>query len=104
MYYRLAIQRRRDHLDWPVTWQWTSTALSSIESMFRLLRFYGALPQEQLRVFSSSLREGLEEQLKQENSGEGSASVTAAQFLQERLIHSCGATSAGGVLRHEGTA
>jgi hypothetical protein len=103
MYYRLAIQLRRDHLDWPVTWRWTSTALSSIESMFQLLRLYGALPQEQLRVFSSSSREGLEEQFKQENSGEGSASVTAAQFLQDRLIHSRGATSTCGVRRHEGT-
>jgi hypothetical protein len=39
-----------------------------------------------MRVFSSSSREGLAEQLEQENKGVASTSVTAAQFLQERLI------------------
>ena len=103
MYYRTAIQRGRDHLEWPVTWQWKSTALSSLQSLFQLLRFYGALPQEQLRVLSSPSREGLEEQLRQENSREGSASATAVHFLQERLIHLSGVTPAGEAGRHEGT-
>ncbi len=88
MYYRIAIQRGRDHLEWPVTWQWKSTALSSLQSLFQLLRFYGALPQEQLRVLSSPSREGLEEQLRQENKGLASTSVTAAQFLRERMLRS----------------
>jgi len=103
MYYRLAIQQGRDHLDWEVSWQWKSTALSSLQSLFQVLRLYSALPQEHLRVFSSPSREGLEEQLKQENSGENSASVTAARFLQERLIHAPGVTPAGGAREHEGT-
>ena len=67
MYYRLAIQQGRDHLDRPVTWQWKSTALSSLQSLFQLLRLYGALLQEHLRVFSSPSREGLEEQQEEEN-------------------------------------
>ena len=29
MYYRIAIQRARDQLDGPSTWQWKSTVLSS---------------------------------------------------------------------------
>ena len=103
MYYRIAIQRGRDQLDRPSTWQWQSTALSSLQSLFQVLRLYGALPQEHLRVFSSPSREGLEEQLRQENSEPGSASVTAAHFLQQRLIHSSGVTSAGGARGHEGT-
>jgi hypothetical protein len=103
MYYRLAIQRGRDHLDGPVPWQWQSTALSSLQSLFQVLRLYGALPQERLRVFSSSSREGLEEQLRQENSGRGSASVTAAHFLQQRLMHAPGVTSAGGAQEREAT-
>jgi len=85
MYYRIAIQRGRDLLDRPSTWQWKSTVLSSLQSLFQVLRLYGALPQEHLRVFSSPSREGLEEQLVQENSAVGSASVTAAQFLQQRM-------------------
>ncbi len=103
MYYRLAIQRGRDQLDRPSTWQWKSTALSSLQSLFQVLRLYGALPQEHLRVFSSPSREGLEEQFRQENSGLGSASVTAAQFLQERMIQARAVTSAGGLQGHEGT-
>jgi len=39
-------------------------------------------------VFSSSSQEGLKEQFAQENSGLESNSVTAAQFLQERMLHS----------------
>ena len=103
MYYRIAIQRGKDHLDRPVTWQWKSTALSSLQSLFQVLRLYGPLPQEHLRVFSSHTPEGLEEQLRQENSGLGSASATAAQFLQQRLIQSGGVTSACGAREHEGT-
>ena len=86
MYYRLAIQQGRDHLEQPATWQWKSTALSSLESLFQVLRLYSALPQERLRVFSAPSREGLAEQLEQENQGLASTSVTAAQFLRERML------------------
>ena len=86
MYYRVAIQRQGDQLDRPPSWQWRSTLLSSLQTLFQFLRFYGALPQDQLRVFSSSSRESLEEQLAQENRGHESDSVTAAQFLRERMI------------------
>jgi hypothetical protein len=88
MYYRVAIQRQADHLDRPPSWQWQSTVLSSLQTLFQFLRLYGALRHDHLRVFSSSSREGLQEQLVQENQGLGSPSVTAAHFLQERLIHS----------------
>jgi hypothetical protein len=103
MYYRIAIQRGRGQLDQPPSWQWKSTALSSLQSLFQVLRLYRALPQEHLRVFSSPTREGLQEQLVQENSGCGSASVTAAHFLQQRLIHSTGVTAARGSQEHEET-
>ncbi len=102
MYYRLAIQQGRDHLDREVPWQWQSTALSSLQNLFQVLRLYGALPQERLRVFSSPSREGLEEQLRQENSGGDSASVTAVRFLQQHMLHSRGVTSVGGAQEHEG--
>jgi hypothetical protein len=104
MYYRVAIQRQGDQLDRPPIWQWKSTALSSLQSLFQVLRLYGAIPQAYLRVFSSPSREDLEEQLRHENSGFGSASVTAAHFLQQRMIHLSGVTSACGAQGHDGIA
>jgi hypothetical protein len=54
-------------------------------------------------VFSSPTREGLQEQLRQENSGGGSPSVTAAHFLHQHLLLSRGETSAGEAREHEAT-
>jgi hypothetical protein len=81
MYYRVATQ-----VDAAPTWQWKSTVLSSLDTLFQFLRLFRALPQDQLRVFSSSSREGLAEQLEQENKRLASTSVTAAQFLRERML------------------
>lgn len=80
MYYCVAIQR-----DAAPTWQWKSTVLSSLSTLFQFLRLFHALPPDRMRVFSSS-REGLAEQLEQENQGLASPSVTAAQFLRERML------------------
>jgi len=85
MYYRVAIRREGDQ---PPSWQWQSTVLSSLQSLLHFLRLYGALSQDQLRIFSSSSRESLQEQLTRENDEFISHSVTAAQFLQEKMIHS----------------
>lgn len=104
MYYRLAFQRRGDHLDQPAPWQWKSTVLSSLQSLFQVLRLYKTLPQERLRVFASPSREGLQEQLRQENAGGGSSSVTAASFLQQRLLQVPGRAEAADGQEHEATA
>lgn len=103
MYYRLAFQRRGDHLDRPAPWLWKSTALSSLQSLFQVLRLYHAFPPERLRVFSSRTPEGLQEQLRQENSTGGSASVTAARFLQQHLLHLPGVTEARGAQEYKAT-
>jgi hypothetical protein len=81
MYYRVAIQ-----VDAGPTWQWKSTVLSSLSSLFGFLRLYSALPQHCPLFCSSSSREGFQEQLEQENQGLASHAVTAAHFLQERRI------------------
>jgi hypothetical protein len=81
MYFRVATQ-----VDAAPTWQWKSSVLSELATLFQFLRLLGALPHDQLRVFSTSSRQGLEEQLEQENNGLASTSVTAAQFLRERRI------------------
>jgi hypothetical protein len=85
MYYRVAIQVNQQP-----TWQWRSTALTSLEALFGFLRLYRAIPQDRLRVFSSTSREDLNEQLMQENQGRLTNSVTAAQFLYERGMGSRG--------------
>ena len=81
MYYRVAIQ-----MDQVPDGQWKSTVLSSLDALFQLLRLYRAVPQDRLRVFSSSSREEMNEQLVRVNQGLESTSVTAARFLQERMI------------------
>jgi hypothetical protein len=81
MYYRIAIQ-----VEAQPPWKWQSTALSSLNSLLRWLQVYRAFPQERLRIFSSSSREELNEQLVRENQGLSSSSVPAIQFLQERRI------------------
>jgi hypothetical protein len=81
MYYRVAIQ-----VDPSAHWQWKSTVLSSLSTLFHFLRLFGALSHDRLRVFSSSERVGLTEQLKQENEGRASTSVTAAHFLQQHML------------------
>lgn len=83
MYYRVAIQG-----DMSSTWQWKSTTISSLTALLQFLRRFHDLPQDQVRVFSSSSREDMSEQLGRENNGLGSESVTAAQFLQERMLGS----------------
>jgi hypothetical protein len=83
MYYRVATQ-----VDAAPTWQWKSTVLSSLDTLFQWLRLYRALPHDRLRVFSSCSREGMNEQLARENQGLGSTSVMAAQFLHGRMIGS----------------
>jgi hypothetical protein len=83
MYYRVAIQG-----DSSPIWQWKSTTLSELSALFQFLRRYRALGHDRLRVFSSLSPEELNEQLVRMNQGLEATSVTAAQFLQERLIGS----------------
>jgi hypothetical protein len=82
MYYRIAIQPRGS-----MCWQWKSTVLSSLDVVLRFLRLYRAYPAERLRVFSFPSREEMDKQLARENSGLESHSVTAAELLRARLIH-----------------
>jgi hypothetical protein len=82
MFYRVAIQA-----DTSTRWRWCSTVLSSLDAIFRLLQLHYA-PLEHLLVFSSGSCEEIDEQLARENQGLPSKSVTAAQFLRERMIRS----------------
>ena len=74
IYYRLAFQDRQ------------TTALTSLQAVFQLLRTFSALPQDSIRVFAASSTEDLDEMLTHENNGLASSSVTATQFLPKRNI------------------
>jgi hypothetical protein len=82
MYYRLAIQSKTSP-----EWYWKSTVLSSLGAVLQLLRLYRALPPDRLLVCSAPSRERLNDMLRRANDGLESGAVTAAQFLQERLLH-----------------
>ena len=85
MYYRIAIRREGDNRGESPLWKWYSTILGSLNSVLFFFHYYRVLPLERLRVFSSSSREELQEQLMAENNGRGSNSVPAVQFLRERF-------------------
>lgn len=86
IYYRIAGKNHQSSL-----WQWKSTPLTSLQAVFQFLRLYSAIPQDQLRVFSSSSPEGLRELLEEENRGGLQTSVAAEHFLRERGVHSSNA-------------
>jgi hypothetical protein len=101
MYYRVAIQNFQTSI-----WQWKSTPLSSLHTLFQWLQWYRSFPHDRLRIFSSPSREAMNEQLARENKGLGSTSVTATHFLHQRrlrLPEVSRATSAPGAQRHEET-
>lgn len=81
-YYRLALQDRQT-----AQWAWRTTALTSLQAVFHLLRIYSGLPQDRVRIFTTTSKEDLSEMLKRENNNLVSGSVTAAQFAYERNIH-----------------
>jgi hypothetical protein len=83
IYYRIAWKNDQSSL-----WQWRSTTLTSPGAVFYWLWLCRAVPQDHLRVFSSSSCEHLKELLADENKGGPHHSATAEQFLHEWSIHS----------------
>ena len=77
-YYRLAVQDRQT-----TKWTWKTTALTSLQAVFQLLRTYEKLPQDSIRVFTASSKEDLDEMLSHENDGLTSSSVTATQCKRQ---------------------
>jgi hypothetical protein len=65
-------------------WQWKSSVLGTLGTLFAWLRLYRMIPLEYLRVFSAVSHDDFNEQLMRVNHGLASTSVPAANFLQER--------------------
>ncbi len=53
-YYRLAIQNQQTAM-----WAWKSTVVTSLQTIFQLLRIYSVLPQDRIRVFTFTCKEDL---------------------------------------------
>lgn len=79
IYYRVASQKRQSS-----EWEWKSTTLNSLDSVFRLCRLYNAVPMERLRVFMASSAAYMDVLLVRENLGLPSNSVTASQLMHDR--------------------
>ena len=87
------------------TWRWATTALRSLAAVVQVLRPYLVLPPERVRVFTSSSREALEEQVERVNADPHACSLTASQFLQTRGFSSSkreGDGSADGKAENQG--
>ena len=78
IYYRVALQRNQEPI-----WKWQSTALTSLQALFGILRTYGIIPLDCIRVFFSSSTDVLDEMLVRENQGLASNSCTAEQLMSE---------------------
>lgn len=50
IYYRVALYSSQS-----ATWQWKSTALTSLDALFGFLRLYHMVPRDRIRVFYSSV-------------------------------------------------
>jgi len=81
IYYRLAIQEYDTS-----KWVWKSTVVTSLVAVLHLLRMYSPIPEERIRVFSSTCKEEMAEMLNRENDGLESGSLTSGEFLRERRL------------------
>jgi hypothetical protein len=88
--YRIALHTRQIQV-----WTWKTTVLTSLQAVFQLLRGYSALPQDSIGVFTAASKEELHEMLNRENSHANSRAVTAAHFLQARLLQVSGQSTSG---------
>lgn len=78
IYYRVALQ-----LEQSSSWQWQSSTLTSVSSVFDVLKVHKSVPKNALRVFFSSSSAYMDELLKRANSGLSSNFATIEQFLQD---------------------
>ena len=78
IYYRVALQSERSS-----PWQWRSSTLTSVSSVFDTLKVYGHIPRTAVRIFFSSSSVYMDEMLVRANDGLVASFVTIEQFLQQ---------------------
>ncbi len=82
IYYRVAFKVTHTQ-----SWQWRSASLTSLPTLFTLLRAYHGIPCDRVRIFFSSSENGMEEMLIRQNEGQITSSLTADQFLTGHRIN-----------------
>ena len=82
IYYRVAFKIAHTQ-----SWQWRSSSLTSLPTLFTLLRAYHGIPYDRVRIFFSSSEKEMEEMLIRQNEGQVTSSLTADQFLTGHRIN-----------------
>jgi hypothetical protein len=82
IYYRVAFKIAHTQ-----SWQWRSSSLTSLPTLFTLLRAYHGIPYDRVRIFFSSSEKEIEEMLIRQNEGQLTSSLTADQFLTGHHIN-----------------
>jgi hypothetical protein len=77
IYYRVALQSEHSS-----SWQWRSSTLTSVSSVFDILEVYAHIPKTAIRIFFSSSSVYMDEMLARANDGLVANFVTTEQFLQ----------------------
>ncbi len=77
IYYRVALQSEHSS-----SWQWRSSTLTSVSSVFDILKVYAHIPKTAVRIFFSSSSVCMDEMLTRANDGLVANCVTIEQFLQ----------------------
>jgi hypothetical protein len=75
IYYRIALRAEQ-------SWQWKSTMLTSLDTLFGFLKLYSMVAGDHIRVFFSTSPKYMDEMLARANKGLASNSMTAEQFLK----------------------
>ena len=78
IYYRVALQSGHSS-----SWQWRSNTLTSVSSVFDMLKAYAHVPKAAIRIVLSSSSANMDEMLARANAGLVSSFVTVEQFLRE---------------------
>jgi hypothetical protein len=82
IYYRVALKSEQSS-----AWKWRSTAITSLNALFQLLKPYNSVPQDQIRVFFSSSQDNMDGMLNRQNEGLITSSVTARELLAGQPIN-----------------
>ncbi len=81
IYYRVALREGQS-----ARWRWKSTVLTSLHIVLGLLKMYGCMPKECLRVFVSSSPEHMDEMLSRANQGLLSTAFTVDQLWDRQCM------------------
>ena len=79
IYFRIAI-----HVEKTDRWQWKSTVLTSLNTVYGFLRMYERVEKQRIRIFFASSLPLLKEMLWRENSNQITNSLTAEQFYEAK--------------------